>query len=53
MKTCRYLSTTGDDGIIMDPEEFVFCRKQREFVGFELSKHGVEPGREILKSIRE
>ena len=50
-KTCEYLSLTGGAGIIMNPDKFIFCRKQLEFLGFELTELGVEPGRELLKSI--
>ena len=53
MKTCRYLTLTGGAGIIMNPDKFVFCRKKLEFLGFELTEDGVEPGRELLKSILE
>ena len=37
----------------MNPEKFVFSKKRLEFLGFELKDDGVEPGREILKSILE
>ena len=53
IRTCQYLTLTGGAGIIMNPEKFVFCRRKLEFLGFELTEDGVEPGREILKSILE
>ena len=51
MRTCEYLTLTGGAGIIMNHEKFVFCKKKLEFLGFELTEDGVEPGRELLKSI--
>ena len=51
MKTCQYLSITGSAGLIMNPDKFVFCKRKLEFLGFELTEDGVEPGRELLKSI--
>ena len=51
IKTCQYLTLTGGAGIIMNPDKFVFCKKKLEFLGFELTEDGVEPGRELLKSI--
>ena len=35
----------------MNPEKFKFCKKKVEFLGFELTDDGVEPGRELLKYI--
>ena len=52
-KSCQYLTLTGGAGIIMNPDKFVFCQKKLEFLGFELTEDGVEPGRELLKSIVE
>ena len=52
-KTCEYLTTTGQAGIIMNPEKFTFCKKRLEFLGFELTEDGVEPGKDLLKSITE
>ena len=53
LRTCEYLTLTGRAGIIMNPEKFVFCRRKLEFLGFELTEDGVEPGRELLKSIQD
>ena len=53
LKTCQYLTLTGAAGIIMNPDKFVFCKKKLEFLGFELNDEGVEPGKELLKSILE
>ena len=52
-KTCEYLTLTGGAGIIMNPDKFIFSKKRLEFLGFELNDEGVEPGRELLKSILE
>ena len=52
-RTCEYLTLTGGAGIIMNPEKFIFCQKRLEFLGFELTEDGVEPGKELLKSISE
>ena len=52
LRTCEYLSLTGNAGIIMNPEKFVFGRKKLEFIGFELTEEGIEPSKEILKSIK-
>ena len=51
IRTCEYLTLTGGAGIIMNPEKFVFCKKKFEFLGFELINDGLEPGRELLRSI--
>ena len=48
-RTCDYLTLTVGAGIIMNPEKFLFSKKR----GFELKDDGVEPGREIPKSILE
>ena len=52
-RTCEYLTITGNSGIIMNPEKFVFAKKELEFLGFKLTTDGIEPGRELLKSISE
>ena len=53
IRTCEYLTLTGGAGIIMNPEKFVFSKKRLEFLGFEVTEDGVEPGRPLLKSILE
>ena len=52
-RTCEYLTLTGGAGIIMNPDKFVFGKKKLEFLGFEITEDGVEPGRGLLKSILE
>ena len=52
-RTCEYLTLTGGAGIIMNPDKFVFGKKRLEFLGFEVTEDGVEPGKELLKSILE
>ena len=37
----------------MNPDKFVFSKKRLEFLGFELTEDGLEPGRELIKSILE
>ena len=51
--TCEYLSLTGAAGIIMNPDKFVFGKKRLEFLGFELTETGIEPGKDLIKSISE
>ena len=48
--TCEYLSLTGAAGIIMNPDKFVFGKKRLEFLGFELTETGIEPGKDLIKS---
>ena len=50
-RTCEYLYITGNAGIIMNPDKFVFGKKRLEFLGFELTEEGIEPSKEMLKSI--
>ena len=52
-RTCEYLTITGAAGIIMNPEKFIFAKKELEFLGFRLTTDGIEPGRDLLKSISE
>ena len=37
----------------MNPEKFKFARKRVEFLGFELKEDSIEPGNELIKSIRD
>ena len=41
----------GGTGIVMNPEEFVFSKNRLEFLGFEVTEDGVEPGRPLLNFI--
>ena len=50
-RTCEYLNITGNAGIIMNPDKFVFGKKRLEFIGFKLTEEGIEPSKEMLKSI--
>ena len=51
-KICEYLTLTGRAGIIMNPDKFKFGRKEVEFLGFELTADGVEPGKELVRYVR-
>ena len=50
-KTCRYLTMCGNGGILMNRNKFVFGKKEVEYLGFQLTEVGVEPGDELMKSI--
>ena len=52
-RTCEYLSLTSAAGIIMNPEKFKFGKKCVEFLGFELKEDSIEPGKDLINSIRE
>ena len=51
-KICEYLTLTGRAGIIMNPDKFKFGRKEVVFLGFELTADGVEPGKELVRYVR-
>ena len=53
MRTCEYLSLTGNAGIIMNPEKFKFAKRELEFLGFELKEDSIEPGKDLIESIRD
>ena len=53
LRTCEYLSLTGNAGIIMNPEKFKFAKENVEFLEFELKADSIEPGEELIKSIRD
>ena len=40
-------------GIVFNPEKFVFCRDEVEFLGFQVTMDSLKPAQQMLQSIRE
>ena len=49
---CKYLSHTGNHGIIQNIKKFKFCRREIEFVGFTILEDGIRPNDEMIQNIR-
>ena len=52
-RTCEYLTPFSKNGIVFNLEKFQFCKRQVEFVGYNLTEEGMEPTRDMLNSIRD
>ena len=52
-RTCEYLTLCSKNGIVFNLEKFQFCKRQVEFVGYNLTEEGMEPTRDMLNSIRD
>jgi len=53
IKTCKYLDLCSRNGIVFNPEKFVFCEDEVEFLGFTISKDCLKPAAHMLQSIHE
>ena len=51
LKTCEYLDLCGRNGIILNPEKFVFAADQVEFAGFEVTMTNVQPCDRFIRGI--
>lgn len=52
-KTCRYLDLCSKNGIVFNPEKFVFCEDEVEFLGFMITTNSVKPATHMLQSIQD
>jgi len=50
--TYDYIKLCADNGIVFNPEKFVFAEEICEFAGFEITMDGYRPTKKILESIR-
>ena len=51
--TCKYISHCAGAGISFNPSKFRFGMEEVEFVGFKITKNGVQPTEEYIASIRD
>ena len=51
-RTCEYLNLCSSNGIIFNQKKFVFCQKQVEFLGFEITEDSVRPASTYLQAIQ-
>ena len=51
-QVCEYLHLTGSNGIIQNPDKFVFGRRSLEYVGFQLTPDGIRPSDKMLEDIK-
>ncbi len=49
----EFLELTGNHGVIQNPDKFVWGREELEFMGFWLTKDGIQPTHDTLKAITE
>ena len=52
MDTVAFLDVTGRNGVIQNPEKFVWGRRELEFVGFWVKEEGVCPTQEMTEAIK-
>ena len=52
-KTCKYVDLCSKNGIVFNPDKFVFCRDEVEFLGFQVTMDSLKPAQQMLQSIRE
>jgi len=51
--TWNYLNTCAENGIVLNPEKFKFCRDTVKFAGLLLTPEGISPSPEILSAIKD
>ena len=51
--TCAYLTLTGKNGILQNPEKFQFCSLEVTWAGFVIGADSVKPMPHLTKAIRE
>ena len=51
--TCKYISHCAEAGISFNPTKFRFGADEVEFLGFQLTKDGVQPTEKYIDSIRD
>ena len=52
-QTCEYLTTCGNNGVILNPTKFQFCQDTVDFVGFEVGPDYVRPSEKFFRAIRD
>ena len=50
--TWEYLDLVGRNGIVLNPEKFVFCQKTIDFAGLTVNPHCLSPSAAMLDSIK-
>lgn len=50
-QACKWLETCGNNGIILNPDKFVFAQDTVEFAGFEITPDSVRPCSRYLEAI--
>ncbi len=50
-RAVRWLDICGRNGIILNPEKFVFAQEEAEFAGFSISKSDVQPCPKYMRAI--
>merc|ERR1712242_665489 len=50
---CEYLILCGNHGIIFNPKKFQFSEDTVQFLGFTITKDGITPTPDFIKSILE
>ena len=51
-QTCQFLTLCSRNGIVFNPEKFVFAREVVEFAGFEIGRDYIKPAKKIVESIK-
>ena len=49
--TMKYIKRCSDNGIVFNPDKFVFGHKDMEFAGFEITADGYRPTKRMLEAI--
>ena len=52
-KTCQYLDLCSKNGIVFNPQKFVFCQEEVDFLGFTVTLDSLKPAAQMLRSIQE
>lgn len=50
-RTCKYLTLCAKNGIIFNLEKLQFCKREVEFVGYQITDSGMKPTEDMLASI--
>ena len=50
-KTCQYLDLCSKNGIVFNPQKFVFCQEEVDFLGFTVTLDSLKPAAQMLRSI--
>ena len=50
-QTCQFMTLCSKNGVVFNPEKFVFAREVVEFAGFEVGKDYIKPAKKIIDTI--
>ena len=50
---CDFLQLYADNGIVINPSKFRFCRQTVEFAGLKIAPNGIAPSEKLLVAIKE